>query len=1182
MATTLIIVQAGHEEHFKTDGHSFDVTKYSSLDALRNDTVARFGLGSASIFFRDIHGNPLSSFDEVRTRDIVVIETGASISANSKMADIPGPQASLIFGNLYDILPDPLNQVRNLFRKFGPIIKLATVGPPGVWIADPKDVEIVAEETETFWKRVTGGLAEIKPVGGQGLFTSNTDDPDWILGHKLLIPAFAPKAIRAYSHEMGSLANKTLLVFKEISDSGEKVLINRWMTNFTFETIGKTGFGYDFGLLDSKDAPIHPFITSMAFCLQEGITRARSFKIYKTLPLAANYRYDRELKSMHKIVEEVIKIRKQEIANNQEVPKDFLTYMLTAKMDGKGMNDSLIRDQVMTFLIAGHETTSNTLCWALFEIDRHPNIHKAILQEIVNVGISDDVITDKQVAGLHYIECVLKETLRCHAPVRQIAKLSRRDTNLFGGKYSIPSHTTTVIAIDALHYNPDVFENPDVFDPDRWLPENESKRSVYSWMPFSIGARGCIGRQFAMQEAKIGLAVFLRKFKFTTVDPEAVSYDPGAATTSPINMWMYITPQINLPEPSVPGKAVSELVVENNGNYNTNLKPSNFPLPPITILYGSNTGTSTDYASTIAVKAKKLGWEDVVLSSLDEYLPSLLTRVGQKLASQGPNGLQPSIKHILIVVTSTYNGTPPDNAVKFDKWISSEPIAESQPLAGVHYCVFGCGNKQWRTYQAFPTKVNEGLEKLGGVKFVSAGAGDANEDIDGDFEEFLRSLYSTWIESFGGNVSVTQESKPVVVTDGFTTSTVLPSAPGWNQARREDEFVSSTILVNRELQNTANSKRSTRHIEISVNSEYLPGDHLEVYPQNDADIVEAVAQGFGLALDATFIPTEIDPASLASTRSLIASLPIGVPVTFRNLLTHRADLSGPPTRLIVSLFANKLEANDATAADALRFLISANAKKEFDAFLKKNRTLLDLMNAYPTVNDVSLAEFVGSVSAIIPRRYSIASSPLVLKNRVAIAVGVVKDIDSVSGKVYFGQASGFFKRVAGVENVKLAAVVRSCKDSFRAPTDITVPLIMICAGTGLAPFMGFLQDRKEKGFVVPDAETHLFFGCRNEDDFIYRNELEEYQSTGVLTKIHVAFSRLDKKKYVQNLLIEEGASLWNLLNDRGGKVYVCGAAGGMAKDVRKALEKVVVQIGGITESDASAWLESRYIEDVWG
>ncbi|KAJ3076396.1 hypothetical protein HDU98_003652 [Podochytrium sp. JEL0797] len=737
-----------------------------------------------------------------------------------------------------------------------------------------------------------------------------------------------------------------------------------------------------------------------------------------------------------------------------------------------------------------------------------------------------------------------------------------------------------------MHHNPDVFESPETFDPDRWLPENESKRSIYSWLPFSIGPRGCIGRQFAMQEAKIGLAKFLRKFRFETVDASAVSYDPNNPTTAPVNMWMRVKPQTNLPAPnktivadlkgSVVGSAASPPSV-------TSLKPMNIPFPPVTLLYGTNSGTSLDFANTIAAKAKKLGFEDVAVSSLDAFVSKHADRLQSATAPSSPGAAATAIvRHLILVVTATYNGTPPDNASEFDKWMSSESVVNAQPLKGVHFGVFGCGNKQWRTYQAFPTKVNAALEQLGGVRFLDAGAGDANEDIDGDFAEFTHSLYDTFVSKFGGGALTTQETKPVGITDGFSFTTVKPHDPAWSSARLDAEnILNSALLENRELQNTAASHRSTRHLEISVSSGYLPGDHLEVFPQNDLEIVESVAQGLGLALDATFIPTEIDTASLASTRSVAASLPLNTPTTLRHVLTHRADLLSPPTRLIVSLFAQKLQPSDVSAADALKLLITPASKQEFDAFLKKNRTLLDLMASYPSVN-VSLAELLCSVSSMVPRRYSIASSPLVMKDKVSLAVGVVEDV--VGGKTYFGQSSGFFHRVAGKEGVKLVANVKSCKDSFRAPEDAAVPLIMVCAGTGIAPFMGFLQDRKAKGFTAPTSETYLFFGCRNQDDFIYQREIETYVTDRVLTASHIAFSRskTDRKKYVQHLIVEQGVLLWELLNERGGKVYVCGAAGGMAKDVRHALEKVVVQIGGMGEGEVEEFLESRYIEDVWG
>ncbi|KAJ3248013.1 hypothetical protein HDU78_002447 [Chytriomyces hyalinus] len=1184
MADSLYVVLSGKESDFRSNGKLLNVSTYNSLEELKADAATKLGVASsAKIVFSDIHGNSLSSFDEVRTKDLVILHTtghtAAAAAASGSHTPIPGPVGTFFFGNLYDLFPDPLNNMRKLFKTFSPLMKFSILGNVQIGTDDPAYVELMANESDTFWKRLVGPLAEFKPIGGQGLFTTNGDDPDWLLGHKILMPAFSPKAIKAYSHEMGSLANQLAVIFQTYADSGEPVLITKWMTNFTFETIGKTGFGYDFGLLDSPNAPVHPFISAMAFCLSESVNRVMQLNVYKKLPLSANYRYERERKLMVGIVDEVVKVRKEQIAQKKEVPKDLLTFMLTEKSsEGVTMSDSLIRDQVLTFLIAGHETTSNTLSWALFELDRNPHVLEACLQEIVNVGISDEVPTDRQITDMVYIERVVKETLRMHAPVRQVGKTARKDTTL-PGNYFIPEGTHMHIAVDALHHNPHVFESPEVFDPDRFLPENESKRSVYSWMPFSYGARSCIGRQFAVQEAKVGLAVILRKFKFTTVDPSAVNYDPKNPTTSPVNLWMKVTPQTNLPSSSKELKSPARSLADLTGTTEipAQVAPQTSPLPPITILYGSNTGTASDYAGTIAAKARTLSG-DVVISSLDDFLPKLKTR----LSSFPDDG---KIHHLLMVVTATYNGTPPDNAGAFDKWITEQVAAKALPLKGTDFAVFGCGNKQWRTYQMFPAKVDTHLEKLGGRRFLAAGAGDANDDIDGDFNQFLRLLYSVVILNFGGqSLNAGDLEKESDLLDGFALKSVPPSDPMWSAARETEGNFNATILVNRELQNSAKSGRSTRHLEITVDSPYLPGDHLEVFPSNDQEIVESVAQGLGLALDATFVPTEIDVDKIASTRSIAASLPVNVPTTLRKVLLHRADLLGPPTRSIVTLFAKKIAAKDASAAEALKALAAPDAKKSFEEFQKKHRTLLDLMAAYPSVKEVSLAEFLCAVSAMTPRRYSIASSPLVHADRATLAVGVVQDVSPGSSKTYFGQCSGFFKRMGAVKECKVEAYVKSCKDSFRPPVDPKTPLIMICAGTGLSPFMGFLQDRKAKGFVNPNSETHLIFGCRNDDDFIYKQELEAFAAEGVISGLHVAFSRKDghAKKYVQHVIIDEGVLLWKLLNDQRGLAYVCGAAGGMAKDVRRALERVATMIGGVPEESAGEWLESRYVEDVWG
>ncbi|KAI9492380.1 hypothetical protein BDB00DRAFT_788818 [Zychaea mexicana] len=281
---------------------------------------------------------------------------------------------------------------------------------------------------------------------------------------------------------------------------------------------------------------------------------------------------------------------------------------------------------------------------------------------------------------------------------------------------------------------------------------------------------------------------------------------------------------------------------------------------------------------------------------------------------------------------------------------------------------------------------------------------------------------------------------------------------GAAQASRNGDY-NAKILLNKELQQPG-SGRSTRHIELDISSLtplsddgnlYEAGDHLEVMPENDPKVVQAVALNFGWVLDSVF---EVDPDSLkdVSPRSLAAS--IRGSCTVINALTYYADLSSPPTRTMLSIFAEQLSKASPETADTFRPLIMPDSA-EFPAFVEKNRTLLELQKNYPQVNQLELGQFLSAVGVMQPRRYSIASSPLSHPTRAHLTVGVVHDILK-DGREFYGLASSYLARMP---SKNLRAALKSSKSSFGLPTDPKVPIIMIAAGTGLSPFRGFVQER---------------------------------------------------------------------------------------------------------------------------
>ncbi|KAJ3121240.1 hypothetical protein HK098_003832 [Nowakowskiella sp. JEL0407] len=1115
-----------------------------------------------------------------------------------------GPKPLPFVGNIYDILPDPIQGFYKQFQIHGPAVKMTLLGRETIMTNDPNIAEIFLKESEYITKKIVGVMKFVKDVGGNGLFTTDTSEHEWTLAHNLLMPAFSPKAMKAYTDEMTHIGQKMVKVFNEITSqpSADLHIINitEWMTNVTFETIGQIGFGYSFGMLESMNTKPHAFLQAMGYCLLESANRTFRPPFANRLYFSSNKRFDREMKLMKDTVDDVIKARKAS-ADATNAEKDLLGFMLNAQDEHtkQKLSDELIRDEVITFLIAGHETTSITLSWLLYQLHCNPDVEAKLLQEIVNVlGDNDESPTAAQVSQLKYLEQCLKETLRLHPPLAGIIKYCQKDCIVPGG-YLIPGGSNVSISVYSIHHNEKIFENPFKFNPDRWVPSEESKRSTYSWLPFSIGARGCIGRQFAMQEAKIIAAMILRKFKFVS-QSDNVKYEPLGLTLRPSNLRMKVVNRNTLPKASEDFTRMHDNIdISEKLTIPTLAEMQLKNIPPLDILYGSNTGTAQDIATVIASASRNFGITDVTLSPMDRWK-------GLELLSSPNTPTNFDKSRVLLIVTSTYNGQPPENADNFNSIITkAQAIASStntSPLEGICYMVFGCGNKQWRTYQSFPVYVDNTLENLGARRFFARGEGNADVDLETDFQNWFNLLLAFMSEKYVMNAApparLTGNPEPLVsgvdVTFIPVTSSKYKEAAQTGPAKIWEPNQQPQVTRNFELQNKAISGRSTRHITVKFEGKapsFSAGDHLEVMPVNTDDFVQNFASRVGLVLDAAFVVDSISENAQIGSRSLASS--ITGPCTIRNALKYYADLLAPVPRTILWVFSDILKAagTNSEIEEMLRHLSHPGSKKEYNEFIQKYRTIMDVLDAFPQIKSLSVTELLCGLQVMSPRRYSISSSPLLSKNSMDITVGVVKDV--VGDTTYPGLCSEF---LSSMENgTKLNATVRLCKDeAFRPPTDPKLPVIMVCAGTGISPFRGFLQNRRATGFKSIEkggvSQTILYFGCRNDSDLLYREELLEYVNDGTLDKLYLAYSRPEdpkKKRYVQQLLLENAKDVWTCLNEKNGKLFVCGNASGMAKDVLKVIEEIHVQLGGMKADEAEEHVSSleqngKVVMDVWG
>jgi cytochrome P450 / NADPH-cytochrome P450 reductase len=390
------------------------------------------------------------------------------------------------------------------------------------------------------------------------------------------------------------------------------------------------------------------------------------------------------------------------------------------------------------------------------------------------------------------------------------------------------------------------------------------------------------------------------------------------------------------------------------------------------------------------------------------------------------------------------------------------------------------------------------------------------------------------------------------------------------------------LRANDELQNQQSpAPRSTRRIEVQLPSDihYQAGDHFGVLAYNSPEEVERVARRFGC--------DDMTTVRIHKNDTRRTPLPAGQYIRLSSILMAYLELHEVATRGQIKRLIEYTELP--SEREHLRSFVGNDEESEQryrQEVLGKHLSLIDVLESHPSC-DLPLGIYLELLSPMHPRYYSISSSPLVTSDTCRITVGVLEE-QALSGRgIYKGTCSSFLRRRKPDEAIY--GFVQKIKSPFHLPEDNAPPIIMVSAGTGLAPFMGFLQERsmlKQQGKQV--GSSLLFFGCRHPDqDFIYKDELEEYERQGI-TEIQAAFSRAqtDKKMYVQDKVLEQQEKVWDFIQ-QGAATFICGDLEKMVPAVGQSYRSIYQQKQGATAQEAEQWLDemtssNRYVVDIWG
>ncbi|WP_414834748.1 bifunctional cytochrome P450/NADPH--P450 reductase [Bacillus altitudinis] len=1040
---------------------------------------------------------------------------------------IPKPKTYGPLKNIPHIKKGELSQsFWRLADELGPIFQFEFSKATSIFVSNHELAKEVFDERR-FDKFIGSSLNKVRTFSGDGLFTSWTEEPNWRKAHHILMPAFSQQAMKGYHEMMLDIATQLVQKWQR-TGRDEEIEVAEDMTKLTLDTIGLCGFDFRFNSFYKENQ--HPFIESMLNGLNEAMDQASRLPVADKLMIKKRKEFEQNVDFMKQLVDDIIQERKKQ----DKTGNDLLSLMLHAKdpETGERLSDENIRYQIITFLIAGHETTSGLLSFAIYFLLKNPDKLKKAVQEADDV-LQGGLPTFKQVQKLSYTRMVLNEALRLWPTAPTFSLYAKEDT-VIGGKYPIKKNQSVNVLLPKLHRDQAVWgEDAEEFKPERFM--HPEKIPQHAYKPFGNGQRACIGMQFALHEATMVLAMVLHNLEL--IDHTSYELDlKESLTIKPNDFKIKVRPRkqqfFMAPPKEEPTKstASAEAKIASHGT-------------PLLVLYGSNLGTAKQMANEFAEDGKAKGF-DVTTAPLDDYT--------RKLPESG----------VVLIVTASYNGHPPDHAKQFVDWVTQD---EEQDLSNVTFAVFGCGDRNWAsTYQRIPRLIDEALERKGAKRVTDIGEGDAGGDMDEDKETFQKTVFDELAKEFNLTLQEKRQEKPNL-SIAYTNELVERPV-----AKTYGAF-SAVVLKNQELQ-SEKSTRQTRHIELQLpeGKHYKEGDHIGIVPKNSATLVQRVTDRF-----------KLDPEQhmILSSEKEASHLPLNQPIQVGELLASHVELQEPVTRTQLRELAKY------TVCPPHRIELEQMVGEIYqEAVLKKRVTMLDLLEQYEAC-ELPFDHFLALLPGLKPRYYSISSSPKVDEKRLSITVAVVKG-KSWSGRgEYAGVASNYLCGLQ--EGDEVACFLHEAQAGFELPPSPEIPMIMIGPGTGIAPFRGFIQAREawqNEGKSL--GEAHLYFGCRHpHEDDLYYDELQLAQEKGVVT-IHRAYSRYEEQKvYVQHFIKNDGAKLIELL-DKGAYLYICGDGKVMAPDVEATLIELYQTEKQCAKETAEQWLTSlandnRYVKDVW-
>ncbi|NOK01378.1 MULTISPECIES: cytochrome P450 [Myxococcus] len=445
----------------------------------------------------------------------------------STAAPLPptSPGAPLI-GHLHALRKDPLHFLQTQVREYGDVVRLP-MGPAClVLVAHPDGVRHVLQDHARNYSKQSRGFMVLRELLGHGLLTSEGDH--WLRQRRLAQPAFHRQRVAGFARTMVDATADLAASLEARADTGAAFNVAEDFTRLTLRIASTTLFGAD---VSSAAHDIATVLSRMQVFVYKRLTQPVPLPL--RLPLLAHRQFERDVGSLNRVVHGIITKRRRESGEHH----DLLQMMMEAHDDdtGERMSDTQLRDEVLTLLIAGHETTASALAWTIMLLSQHPSVRRDMESELAR-ELGGRNPTHEDLPRLELTRRVVDESMRLYPPAWTLSRTATEE-DLVGG-FRIPKGAHMLIAPWVTHRHPRFWDNPEGFDPDRFLPEREQARPRFAWFPFGGGPRQCIGNQFALMELVLVLATLLQRVRLNLTPGQVIHPTPAITLRPRPGVWV--------------------------------------------------------------------------------------------------------------------------------------------------------------------------------------------------------------------------------------------------------------------------------------------------------------------------------------------------------------------------------------------------------------------------------------------------------------------------------------------------------------------------------------------------------------------------------------------------------------------------------------------------------------------